>query len=263
MMAAQTTDAWAETRKIQKEFSGFYKIAGGLMLVVIGIMIGASLFQNNEVYGGSILSQALMIGFAVFVLDQRAEQRRIKDWQERLVMEARSHANDVAKDAVDELRHRKWLKGDNGLLKKEHLRCANLQESRLRDANLQESHLRDANLQGADLRHTNLQDADLGRAYLRAANLWNANLQGADLWRSNLQDANLIRAKLQNATLRSTNLQGVNLEYAEFDENTKLPDGGKWTRDTDMTRFTDPNHPQFWRSDNANSPAYRGKSEDK
>jgi len=28
-----------------------------------------------------------------------------------------------------------------------------------------------------------------------------------------------------------------------------LPDGSKWTPDTDMTRYTDPNHPDFWQPD--------------
>jgi hypothetical protein len=29
-----------------------------------------------------------------------------------------------------------------------------------------------------------------------------------------------------------------------------------------MTRFTDPNHPNFWRSDNPDSPAYWGNNEE-
>jgi len=29
-----------------------------------------------------------------------------------------------------------------------------------------------------------------------------------------------------------------------------------------LARFTDPNHPDFWRSDNPHSPAYRGKAGD-
>jgi hypothetical protein len=36
-----------------------------------------------------------------------------------------------------------------------------------------------------------------------------------------------------------------------------LPDGTRWTPDTDMERFTDPQHPAFWRSDNRHSPAHR------
>ena len=55
----------------------------------------------------------------------------------------------------------------------------------------------------------------------------------------------------------------MNLEKVEFNEKTKLPDGKKWTPDTDMARFTDPEHPDFWRSDFTGSPAYRGYDDDK
>jgi hypothetical protein len=76
---------------------------------------------------------------------------------------------------------------------------------------------------------------------------------------SNLQGADLTLTNLQGADLRRTNLQGADLEVAQFDENTILPDMTKWTPDTDMKRFTDPKHPQFWRSDDPKSPAYGGK----
>ena len=108
----------------------------------------------------------------------------------------------------------------------------NLQEAILVDANLQEALLEGANLQGAGLQGANLQEADLH----------GADLQGAYLWRSNLQGANLVRSNLQGANLIGANLQGANLS-----EDTKLPDGTSWTPDTDMTRFTDPKHPDFWR----------------
>jgi hypothetical protein len=39
---------------------------------------------------------------------------------------------------------------------------------------------------------------------------------------------------------------------------TTLPDGTKWTLDADVARFNDPDHPEFWRSDDPSSPAYRG-----
>jgi hypothetical protein len=52
-------------------------------------------------------------------------------------------------------------------------------------------------------------------------------------------------------------LQGTNLAGAQFDPQTILPDSTHWMSDTDMARFTDPQHPHFWRSDNPHSPAYR------
>ena len=48
------------------------------------------------------------------------------------------------------------------------------------------------------------------------------------------------------------------LNKNKFDENIILPDDSNWIPETDMTRFTDVQHPQFWRSDSLDSPAYRG-----
>jgi hypothetical protein len=97
------------------------------------------------------------------------------------------------------------------------------------------------------------EDATLRRVYLSGA-----NLQGANLWHANLQGAYLAYADLQGAYLIGANLQGALLNRAGFDEETYLPDGSQWTPDTDMNRFTNPEHPDFWRSDNKYSPAYRG-----
>jgi uncharacterized protein YjbI with pentapeptide repeats len=103
--------------------------------------------------------------------------------------------------------------------------------------------LQDANLQGA-----NLQDADLQKAYLQGAFLVQASLQGA-----NLQHANLHEATLKLSDLPS--------HIARFDEKTILPDADNighefnpiydkyWTPETDMSRYTDSNHPDFWQPD--------------
>lgn len=86
-----------------------------------------------------------------------------------------------------------------------------------------------------------------------------------------LKGANLSFAKLQGANLNFTDLQGVDLSFANlqgakdyptFDEETTLPDETKWTPGTDMTRFTDPEHPNFWRSVNPFSPASAYKDDD-
>lgn len=53
------------------------------------------------------------------------------------------------------------------------------------------------------------------------------------------------------------NLAGVILKDTIFNEKTTLPDGTKWALDIDMTRFTDRDHPGFWRSNELYSPAHR------
>ena len=104
------------------------------------------------------------------------------------------NGNETAKDAIDELRLRGWLTGEDSLLKGADLFGANLQGAKLREANLQGAHLFDANLQGAHLFDANLQGADLREANLQGAHLWHANLQEADLRHANLQGAILMGA---------------------------------------------------------------------
>jgi hypothetical protein len=69
-------------------------------------------------------------------------------------------------------------------------------------------------------------------------------------------------ANLESANLERANLQGADFFLATFSKETILPDDKKWTPETDMARFTDPEHPQFWRSDDPTSPAYRGDEGD-
>ncbi|MCA9904034.1 MAG: pentapeptide repeat-containing protein, partial [Anaerolineae bacterium] len=85
---------------------------------------------------------------------------------------------------------------------------------------------------------------------LRGALLVGADLSGAELNSTNLAQAVLINANLADALFVDVT----------FDASTTLPDGTHWTPDTDLSRFTDPDHPQFWRSDNPVSPAYREDS---
>jgi hypothetical protein len=129
-----------------------------------------------------------------------------------LIAQMGSSVKDVAMVAAGELRRHGWL--TDGSLRRANLWGANLQEAFLIEANLQQTFLAEANLQGALLT--------------------GANLQGACMWGANLQGASLLAANLQGAY---------------FNKDTTLPDGTKWTPDTDMARFRDPNHPDSWRRD--------------
>jgi uncharacterized protein YjbI with pentapeptide repeats len=125
-------------------------------------------------------------------------------------------------------------------------------------------YLRDADLSGADLRlvgmtapgllGVNLNGADLSLAYLpdavlTAAKLVDADLRKtilerghlswADLTRADLRNAKLVDAKLEGTTLTRAKLKGADLSRVKLSEYTTLPDGTKWTPDTDMTCFTD------------------------
>lgn len=137
---------------------------------------------------------------------------------------------------------------------------ANLQGAMLDNANLRGALLGGADLQRATLLGANLQEASLAKANLQSTDLQLADLQNANLEKANLQNADLRGANLQGARLIGANLEMASLRHATFDETTVLPDGAVWTPGVDMTRFTNPDHPEFWRSDDPNSPAYRDNS---
>lgn len=92
------------------------------------------------------------------------------------------------------------------------------------------------------------------------ANLTQANLNGTNLQYADMFNVSLDQTKLKGANMQHAELKKAYLENGLFDETTILPDGSHWTPNADMRRFTDPNHPEFWRSDDPNSPAYRDKT---
>ena len=207
--------------------------------------------------GAELAGALATYGLLELVIRRREESEAKKA---DLIVQMGSQVQDVAIAAAEELKRHKWLY--DGSLQGANLRGANLQEADLYGVNLQEARLFVANLQGADLANANLQEASLGGANLQEARLTSAHLQGANLQGANLQEADLDWANLQEARLASAHLQGAklcrtrlrgaslaeaNLQGANFDVNTTLPDGTKWTPDTDIARFTDLEHPDFWR----------------
>lgn len=200
-------------------------------------------------------------GAVTFVLlDQILGNSRRKT---ELLAQLGSKVNEEAIRATEELARHGWL-----------------YDGTLNDLAVQEASFRNANFRGAVLRKSYLVLADL-----RGATLISADLTGADLSYANLEGAHLAEAELTGADLSRANLKGAFLRYydldffppeyvtsdpalskiskmvAKFDENTILPDGTKWTPDTDMARFIKPDHPEFWRTGDPRSPAYRGDGE--
>ena len=153
-----------------------------------------------------------------------AEKKEREAKKADLIAKMGSSERSAAIPAVEELRRHGWLT----------------------DGSLRGAKLMGANLQGASLFGADLQGAILTVANLQGAYLLDANLQGAILGGANLQGAFLVRANLQGANLYRANLQAAALQQANFDPYTTLPDGTKWTLGTDMARFTDPGHPDFW-----------------
>lgn len=271
-MAEMSRDA--EIRKIWHDNHLFYKLLGAAVLIGVGMLLGRIIYATPDAdqawgYGVNIYTSVISTAVTVLILDElnrRRSKREAKaeaeaEYQQQLIDDAASSSNEVAKNAVHQIRRKDWLYGENGLLKGADLGKANLQNVDLSSANLRSTHLSEANLQEANLRGAQLQRSALVATNFRDANLAEVNLRGAWLLDADLQNANLTLSWLEGASFNRADLQGAILAGADFSEVTRLPDGTYWTPGTDMSRFTDPKHPDFWRSDNQFSPAYRGKSE--
>ncbi len=218
-----------EIRAIHKKHRLFYELLGGLVLLLIGIFIGAMFFGGgNQDYHMNLFTEGMGIVATVIIINRWYIHRERENLKRRLVQDAGISSSDIAISAVARLRYEDWLEGDDGLLQGAHLHNANLQGADLTDVNLQGANLSWANLQGADLTDANLQGAnlivanlpgvDLTEANLQRANLFVADLRGADLAVANLQGANLAVANLQEANLIEANLQGANLTEANLQE---------------------------------------------
>ena len=237
------------------------------ILIILALVGAASAFASWGLWlsrdlGGLLVNVGTELAGAVvaYLLLERivggGEEK--EEEKARLIGELGSTRLDVAIDAAEKLRERWWL--TDGSLQGARLRFANLEGAVLWEANLQGAKLEFANLQRANLREASLEGAVLWEANLQGARLWVANLKGARLWVANLKGASLIGANLKGASLGDANLEGAELENTIFDEDTTLPDDTKWTPETDMERFADPTHPEFWRSDSDYSPAYKGSA---
>ena len=217
-----------------------------LMVVVLAVLlvVGLALLVIDTIYvvhyywlaallslGPELVGAVITYGlFELFI--RRREQTEAE--KARLIAELGNSVNDVAKAAADKLRQRGWLE----------------------DGSLHEVDLSRADLSWANLSWTDLREADLSAATLRGTNLRGANLPEI----GNIQRA--VRRRLSQwvgSTRASLLSPWMSLK---FDEDTTLPDGTEWMPDTDMARFTDPEHPDLWRSDDPNSPACRDKDDD-
>ena len=225
-----------EIREIQKQYKWHYVVTAVVAALGIGIWIGAAVFAEDSTgYWMNLATEGMgvIVGIAItaLVIDRINERRGRQRLMARLIVDAGSRSNDKAIDAIEQLRDKEWLLGDDGLLKGQRLSEADLRKANLRSANMREADLWKTNLQKADLWWTELQgaflvqaelqnarllgaklqDADLRAAILQGADLTGADLGGADLTDANLQDANLRMANLEGATLHTANLHGADL----------------------------------------------------
>jgi hypothetical protein len=58
-----------ELREIRQEYKSFYQLMGGLVLVLIGIWLGANIFADDAGYGTNLYTELISVAVTVFVLD--------------------------------------------------------------------------------------------------------------------------------------------------------------------------------------------------
>lgn len=193
-------------------------IVGGFALGLLTRSVIDQLASDGIIgFLADLVPEGVGILFTVLFIDRlndrREARRREEDTKERLIREAGSASNIVAKAAISELYRRDWLQGEAGLLAGERLHYADLRE--------------------ANLYYANLRRADLRRADLRGADLVGADLTGADLRGANLQGAKLAYINPKDPTdQRRAVFSGV-----ECSAETTLPDGTLWGPGCDWTRF--------------------------
>jgi hypothetical protein len=236
----------------------FVTLATSIASAIVNIEGADSLWWSGLLQNFSTEMMGAIATFGLFELVVG-----VRNEKQKLIIQMRSNNKADVNNAVEQLRAEGWL--EDGSLKKANLREVNLESERLMNANLEGTYLNRANLQDAEINEANLEGAKLWGRNLQNVSLWLTNLKGANLAGSNLQGAKLGGANLQGAWLndvilrgvhlREANLEGARLKNAKFDEKTVLPDAEiinndafnptfdkYWTPDTDMRRYTDPNH---------------------
>lgn len=270
-----------EINQIYREYSTFYRLLSGATLVFVGILLGAILFSGDsplipDDYLTNLYTEGVSVVLTIAVLnlfaERRERSRRREETREQLLRDAGSTVNATARSAVDEIRARGWLDGDEALLRDTDLSGANLENVDLRYSDLKGTDFRRSNLSGARMRYTqvdgcdfrrarmhgtNLIEVDLRRTQLRLARmpeirLGSANLSGLDLSHCNLAGALLTNAQLTDTRLFEVDLRGADLRNADMtgaflqraqmdgvicDTRTILPDGNRWSPATDWTVF--------------------------
>ncbi|RMF78888.1 MAG: pentapeptide repeat-containing protein [Chloroflexi bacterium] len=125
---------------------------------------------------------------------------------------------------------------------------ADLRGARFNDAQLEGANLRGIRLDSRDFPET-FRGLNLARVDLSNVNLVDMDLTGTVLRGADLEEANLGGVNFVGADLREANMKSANLLDSDYNPDTILPDGTNWTPETDMRRFTDPDHPDFWQPD--------------
>lgn len=229
-------------------------------------------------YSLNVYTEFLGIAATVFIVNViyrhldnlRSEELRQLEFNENLIRRTRSSQPAEVRSAFHEMYERELVFGKDSIVRGINfvsvepedvtLDYANLVDSNLALSNFSDSAFRHADLENVSFKYADLSNADLSYSNMRNVDLEHAKLSNAILTCADLRGSNLINADLEFA---NTYIHWLN-DPSEIRANPEmftqliLPDGTQAEPDTDTSRFTDPNHPDFWRSNDPQSPAYIG-----
>lgn len=247
-MTEQSTSRAEEIQQIRRDYPGMYRIAGGILLIISGVIIGPELLRaligTAEGYGTNIYTELLSVIGTILVLDflqeRREERREIIAHQERLVRDVSSPIHATAISALNNIRRLKWLgkiitspvtgeivwKDNESILSEADLSFADLHEADLFHANLSKTslymvNLKNAVLQEANLKETYLVRSDLSNAVLDDANLTKAFLgeaclNGASLTGCDLTGVSCLETQFEHAIMDSVKMVGADLSFSNL-----------------------------------------------
>lgn len=262
---------WQDIQQIHKDYNVIYRLAGAVTFIGFAVIIGKLIYPNDTGYGTNLYTEFISISITVFILDSLARQREERNEIQRLVRAAAGRSNEIAKDAIAELRHKGLVQEGKSVLVGVDAQGAELIASYLGYVNMSRANLYKANLNNVDLYYSNLSRTNLRQANLSGAKSYWTNFSHACLHRSKLCNAvldsadffcaDLREAQLEGADLRDADLTNALLTDAKFSIQTFLPDRTYWTPDIDLGKYTDPSHLDYWRSTDTKSPAKHTRSQ--
>lgn len=237
-----------------------------LVLAIVNAVVGYALTHPGPLsfqvfmadFYPNVSTELLSIATTVLIIDtlnQRRDARQEAEHErDALARQLGSRLPDVTARAVEEARKRGFLV--DGSMQERDFQGANLEGAKLWKADFQgadfkwarmkNTNLNAASLIGCRFVQANLQTAELNSVDARGANFHEAKFYRAACNRSGFQHADFTGAHMEGAKLHNADLRGALFTRAFFDETTIMPDKQPWTAETDLRRFTDPDHPQFY-----------------
>ncbi|MEO1286856.1 MAG: pentapeptide repeat-containing protein [Chloroflexota bacterium] len=227
-----------QAKIIRQDYADFYRISGGLTLVVLGIWIGSLLF--NDGYGTNVYTEALGVLATILVLDQFNRWRETQALKKRLLMEVRSPAHDTAVTALEWLRREGWLDPDtfkgetleriswNGA----YLGGLSFENARLREARLLgvtsysaihgDKKIDPINFQHTHIRHCKLENSTFTRSNFSHSDIFNCTFVGCILSLSHINKTSVFKSNFSNIMAMGGNFSHSEFHQCQFDAMTGI-----------------------------------------